>query len=196
MDTAGFIEQIKAQTNRSGELANRRDGVRDGLTELKSALKRISQARVVYENTSEEVSIARLFYDMTSRGVSFENFVLSYYLDGVLLNANTRLAQMTMGRYRLIRKTEGKVDRRSSQGLELNVYDAYSNTERDVRTLSGGESFKASLALALGLSDFLLENRKGIRMDSIFIDEGFGYGWESLYAALEMIMDLTKGAGS
>ena len=193
VDTAGFIEQIKAQTNRSGELANRRDGVRDGLTELKSALKRISQARVVYENTSEEVSIARLFYDMTSRGVSFENFVLSYYLDGVLLNANTRLAQMTTGRYRLIRKTEGKVDRRSSQGLELNVYDAYSNTERDVRTLSGGESFKASLALALGLSDFLLENRKGIRMDSIFIDEGFGtLDQESLYAALEMIMDLNQ----
>ena len=100
---------------------------------------------------------------------------------------------MTTGRYRLIRKTEGKVDRRSSQGLELNVYDAYSNTERDVRTLSGGESFKASLALALGLSDFLLENRKGIRMDSIFIDEGFGtLDQESLYAALEMIMDLNQ----
>ena len=107
------------------------------------------------------------------------------------MNANVRLKAMTNKRFTLIRQAIDTDGKRSIEGLDINVFDTYSNTERDVKTLSGGESFKASLAMALGLSDFIQENKSGIRLDTIFIDEGFGtLDQESLDAAMETILEI------
>ena len=94
------------------------------------------------------------------------------YLDAILVHANTRLMQMTAGQYELERV--GAENQRSQSGLDLGVIDHYNGTRRSVKTLSGGESFKASLAMALGLSDEVQSAAGGIRLDTLFLDEGFG----------------------
>ena len=98
---------------------------------------------------------------------------------------------MTDSRYELKKKeTESKLN--SKTGLDFAIFDAYTGKERDVASLSGGEKFKASLALALGLSDTISNNRGGIRIDSLFIDEGFGsLDAESLNQALNILSDLS-----
>lgn len=104
---------------------------------------------------------------------------------------NLRLSAMTGGRYRLVRQQEAG-DKRSKTGLGLAVEDGYNPGKiRDVKTLSGGESFKAALALALGLSDVVQQHAGGVRLDAMFIDEGFGsLDAESLDAALATLQDL------
>ena len=106
--------------------------------------------------------------------------------------ANTRLLQMTGGQYDLKRRKSADT-MRSQTGLELDVIDHYNGTERSVKTLSGGESFKASLALALGLSDEI-QMSTGIRLDTLFVDEGFGsLDPESLNQAYNTLAGLTEG---
>ncbi len=100
---------------------------------------------------------------------------------------------MTGGQYELRRRSVPG-DLRSVSGLDLDVIDHYNGSERDVRTLSGGESFMASLALALGLSEEIQEYAGGIRLDSMFIDEGFGsLDEESLNQAMQALADLSEG---
>ena len=97
---------------------------------------------------------------------------------------------MTSGRYQLLRKLD-PTRRNIQSGLELSVYDQYTGQERHVKTLSGGESFKASLALALGLADIVQQNAGGISLETMFIDEGFGtLDPESLDHAIEALMDI------
>lgn len=128
--------------------------------------------------------------DAADKGVDFNTYVLTYFLDGVLENANNKLKSMTNGRYQLVRKEEKKGNNKNF-GLELLIYDSFTDKSREVASLSGGESFKASLALALGLSEYIQE-RKGIRnLETIFIDEGFGtLDPESLDQALEILLEL------
>ena len=100
---------------------------------------------------------------------------------------------MSGGQYELKRQTDTD-DRKSQSGLELNVIDHYNGSERSVKTLSGGESFKASLSLALGLSDEIQASAGGIRLDSMFVDEGFGsLDEESLEQALKALAGLADG---
>ena len=121
--------------------------------------------------------------------MSFETYVLSSYFDEVLEAANTRLQKMTARRYYLLRREEVKGGGR--KGLDLDVYDSHTAKTRPVNTLSGGESFKASLALALGLSDTVQQNSGGIQLDTMFIDEGFGtLDSESLDQAIDILMEL------
>lgn len=180
-DTQESVEEITG----THELMIRRE------SKLENALEKIRAAANLYEKYKKELDIARKLDGTTGKGTTFENYVLGYYLDGVLVNANVRLKNMTNGRFTLIRQTIDTDGRRSIEGLDINVYDTYSNSERDVKTLSGGESFKASLAMALGLSDFIQENKSGIRLDTIFIDEGFGtLDQESLDSAMETILEI------
>ncbi|MGL4338144.1 MAG: AAA family ATPase [Turicibacter sp.] len=121
--------------------------------------------------------------------MTFETYVLSSYFDEVLTYSNQRLQKMTAQRYYLQRREEVKGGGR--KGLELDVYDAHTAKTRAVTTLSGGESFKASLALALGLSDTVQHNAGGIQLDTMFIDEGFGtLDSQSLDQAIDILMDL------
>lgn len=122
--------------------------------------------------------------------LSLQRFVLSVLLDDVLLEASERLARMSKGRYRLLRKEERAKGNRAS-GLDLEVEDAYSGKVRPVATLSGGESFMAALSLALGLSNVVQAYAGGIKLDTLFIDEGFGsLDQDSLELAIRTLTDL------
>lgn len=122
--------------------------------------------------------------------ISLQRFVLSVLLDDVLIQASQRLLHMSKGRYELIRKGDRAKGNKAS-GLELEVKDGYSGTTRSVATLSGGESFMAALSLALGLSDVVQAYAGGIKLDTLFIDEGFGsLDQESLDLAITTLIDL------
>ena len=124
--------------------------------------------------------------------IRLETYIQMNYLDRILRYANTRLMQMTAGQYELERI--GAENQRSQSGLDLGVIDHYNGTRRSVKTLSGGESFKASLALALGLSDEVQSSAGGIRLDTLFLDEGFGsLDEESLELAIRVLSGLTEG---
>ena len=123
--------------------------------------------------------------------IPFEMYVQAGYLDRILLQANRRLLHMTNGRYRLIRNDFE--DSLMSKGLELGVMDEHTGKPRGVKTLSGGESFKASLALALGLSDVIQQRAGGVNIDTMFVDEGFGtLDNESLNTAIETLLNLAN----
>ena len=124
--------------------------------------------------------------------ISLETYVQSAYFERIIQRANTRLMIMSNGQYELRRRTTYSGS--AQTGLELNALDHYNGTERDVRSLSGGEQFKASLSLALGLSDEIQESAGGIQLDTMFVDEGFGSLDESsLQQALKALNQLTEG---
>ena len=124
--------------------------------------------------------------------VSFERYVLAIYYSDIIEAANHRFQQMTNNRYLLSRK-EDKGKGAGAKGLDLDVLDQYTGHTRSVKTLSGGESFKASLSLALGLSDVMQSRSGGIHIDTLFIDEGFGtLDSESLDAAIEALFELNS----
>jgi len=108
-----------------------------------------------------------------THGANFQKFILAHILDRVLEVATVRLQQMTKGRFSLFR-AQNRESRAKAFGLELNLFDQHTSTEREVRTLSGGEGFMASLALALGLSDVVQQQTGGVQLDTLLIDEGFG----------------------
>ena len=125
--------------------------------------------------------------------IMFETYVQMEYFDRIIKRANLRLLRMTSGQYELIRH-EASGDFRTQSGLELDVVDHYNGSRRPVHSLSGGESFKASLSLALGLSDEIQASAGGIRLDCMFVDEGFGsLDEESLRLAIAALQELTEG---
>ena len=135
-------------------------------------------------------TLADVANGQTGNKISLQRFVLSVLLDDVLLEASQRLHLMSKGRYRLIRK-ENRAKGNKASGLELEVEDAYTSKVRPVATLSGGESFMAALSMALGLSDVVQAYAGGIKLDTLFIDEGFGsLDQESLDLAIRTLMDL------
>lgn len=121
--------------------------------------------------------------------IMLETYIQMHYFDRIIARANTRLMIMTDGQYDLVRRED--FSRQGQAGLDLNVIDHYNGSVRSVRSLSGGESFKASLALALGLSDEIQSSAGGIRLDTMFIDEGFGsLDEESLAQAMKALTSL------
>lgn len=127
------------------------------------------------------------------RKIDLETYAQMAYFDRILRKANVRFLTMSQGQYELKRQEDGG-NIKSKAGLELNVIDHYNGTERSVRTLSGGESFQASLSLALGLSDEIQSYAGGIQLDSMFVDEGFGsLDAESLNQAVKALEGLAEG---
>lgn len=129
---------------------------------------------------------------VNSHKISFQRYVLGTLLDEVLAATTIRLRIMSRGRYEMRRKIE-QVNLKTVSGLDLEIFDQYTGTNRPVSTLSGGESFLASLALALGLSDVVQSYAGGIRLDAIFVDEGFGtLDPEALDFAILALKDLQQ----
>jgi exonuclease SbcC len=173
---AQFAQQIKSM-----------DAALARLADLESRLALLDQQYLVVGAVSDAAN-GRNDYNMT-----FQRYVLGVFLDEVLYAATQRLRTMSRGRFLLGRVTE-TASGRGASGLDLQVHDTHTSTLRPVSTLSGGESFLASLALALGLADVVQNYAGGIRLETIFIDEGFGtLDPESLDLAIRALRDLQKG---
>lgn len=149
-----------------------------------------AKAKVLEDEYAVIGTLADVANGNTGNKISLQRFVLSVLLDDVLLEASHRLHLMSKGRYRLLRK-EDRAKGNKASGLELEVEDAYTSKVRPVATLSGGESFMAALSMALGLSDVVQAYAGGIKLDTLFIDEGFGsLDQDSLELAIRTLMDL------
>ena len=176
--------------------------------ELREIYKRIS----FYEKTLEQLKklweesektrkerLALLSLSDTASGmlagkpkVSFERYVQSAYFKQIVVEANQRLEQMTAGRYELLVEETG-TNKKSQSGLDLQVYDYHTGKVRSVRSLSGGESFQAALSLALGVSGVISQFAGGIRIETLFIDEGFGsLDEQSLELAVKTLRELSS----
>ena len=162
------------------------------------AARNIRETWEKYEKAKTAFALRRELSDTANgqlRGkqrLTFERYLQAEYFDWILQAANRRLDRMTGGRFAL-RRSEVQAGNAQS-GLDLLVRDYYTGKERDVKTLSGGESFQASLSLALGLSDVIQEMSGGIRLETLFIDEGFGsLDRNALEAALRILQELTAG---
>lgn len=125
--------------------------------------------------------------------IRLEAYAQTAFFDRILARANIRFMVMSGGQYELCRRTEYD-DNRKQVGLDLDVIDHYNGTQRNVNTLSGGESFKASLALALGMTDDIQSSAGGVQLDTMFVDEGFGsLDEESIQQALRVLNELSEG---
>ena len=172
---------------------------------LEERLRQLDRWLVELQSVEEQTAAAERRYGVVGRlaevagghnaqGVTFQRFVLAALLEEVLAEATRRLRLMSHGRFELKRARE-RIDLRASGGLDLEVYDAHTSTTRPVASLSGGESFLASLALALGLSDVVQQYAGGIRMETVFVDEGFGsLDSEAIDLAFRTLVDL-RGDG-
>ena len=193
-DVAGIRASLEKLADEITELTNQRTDLfvkkRDNEEIYKKVEKLNEQMKVLedrYNLIGELHNIAR---GQNTYKITFERYVLAAFLDDILREANVRLRKMTAGRFELLRKTDRSKGNVQS-GLELLVYDQYTGQERHVKTLSGGESFKASLSLALGLADVVQNYAGGVSLETMFIDEGFGtLDPESLDQAIEALMDI------
>lgn len=163
----------------------------------KKQLQNINKLTSIIAKGEDEYGIiadlAKMAKGDNSEKISFERYVLAAYFNEIINAANIRLMKMTGRRFMLKRK-EDRVKGNKQSGLELEVFDNYTGKARHVKTLSGGEGFKASLSLALGLADVVQSYAGGIRVDTMFIDEGFGsLDQESLDNAINCLIDLQQG---
>ncbi|WP_104025795.1 AAA family ATPase [Vibrio hyugaensis] len=178
------------------EARNQLDSTRSLFERLEKVRNDIATLHDKNTKLEDEYKVFGTLYDVasgkTGSRISLHRFVLGVLLDDVLIQASQRLSLMSKGRYILARKTEG-FKGAAGRGLDLVVEDSYTGKTRDVATLSGGESFMAALALALGLSDVVQSYSGGIRLDTLFIDEGFGsLDPESLDLAIQTLVDLQQ----
>ena len=197
MDEIEAIETKAAAEEKKEKLTELGSVIAADLINARSALESISSNAVRLEEIRKEHEIIDPLV-RTATGslqgkdrMSLETYVQAFYFERIIRRANLRLRLMSGGQYEFVRSGVA-ADKRSRFGLDLNVIDHYSGTERPVSTLSGGESFMASLALALGLSDEVQASAGGIRLDTMFVDEGFGsLDSETLEKAIRTLTELS-----
>lgn len=143
------------------------------MSEISGLLEQYRTAAAEYDELADLARTANGDGSGLSVRMKFEEYVQSAYLSRILEKANIRLHAMTDGRFSIVQRS-CSTDLRKKEGLEMDVIDCYTGKQRPTSTLSGGESFKAALSLALGLSDVIMESSGGIELDALFIDEGFG----------------------
>ncbi|MGR5234575.1 AAA family ATPase [Vibrio rotiferianus] len=195
-DLEGFNVKLNSVQQSYVEARNQLDSTRSLYERLEKVRNDIATLHDKNTKLEDEYKVFGTLYDVasgkTGSRISLHRFVLGVLLDDVLIQASQRLSLMSKGRYILARKTEG-FKGAAGRGLDLVVEDSYTGKTRDVATLSGGESFMAALALALGLSDVVQSYSGGIRLDTLFIDEGFGsLDPESLDLAIQTLVDLQQ----
>ncbi len=184
-------DRLKAASDQAFDDWKKIDNRSQQLIDVQTKLDKAHKSNQAFE---EEYKVYGTLSDVangqTGNKISLQRFVLSVLLDDVLIEASHRLQTMSKGRYLLVRK-EDRAKGNKASGLELEVEDAYTGKTRSVATLSGGESFMAALSLALGLSDVVQAYAGGIKLDTLFIDEGFGsLDQESLDLAIRTLIDL------
>ena len=195
-DLEGLNVKLNSNQQSYVEARNQLDSTRSLFERLEKVRNDIATLHDKNTKLEDEYKVFGTLYDVasgkTGSRISLHRFVLGVLLDDVLIQASQRLSLMSKGRYILARKTEG-FKGAAGRGLDLVVEDSYTGKMRDVATLSGGESFMAALALALGLSDVVQSYSGGIRLDTLFIDEGFGsLDPESLDLAIQTLVDLQQ----
>lgn len=175
----------------------------------KSLYSRIESNKLLVDNISEKRDILKGYDDKyvwlkalseTANGdisgkekITLETFVQMTYFDSIIRKANIRLLTMSDGQYEFVRRSDAETLKKN-EGLALDVIDHFNASTRSVSTLSGGESFMASLCLALGLSDEIQSSNGGIKLDTMFVDEGFGsLDGEALDRALSALTSLSQG---
>lgn len=152
--------------------------------------KKLAKADAAYGAVG---TLAEVANGKNAHGLTFQRFVLKSLLEDVIESSNMRLKMMSRGQYAL-QSTDERARKNAAGGLELEVFDHYTGYARPAATLSGGETFLASLSLALGLADVVQSYAGGIRLDTILVDEGFGtLDPESLDIAMKALIDLQKG---
>lgn len=195
-DIEAINDSLNIQQQYYVESRNKLDSARSIFERLEKVRSDIASLHDKNSKLEDEYKVFGTLYDVasgkTGSRISLHRFVLGVLLDDVLIQSSQRLSLMSKGRYILARKTEG-FKGAAGRGLDLVVEDGYTGKMRDVATLSGGESFMAALALALGLSDVVQSYSGGIRLDTLFIDEGFGsLDPESLDLAIQTLVDLQQ----
>lgn len=161
------------------------ENIREKLKDIEKIKKRWSFVKALSDTANGNIS--------GKEKIMLEAYVQAAYFERIIDRANTRFMMMSDGQYELKRRAAAENNKNQS-GLELDVIDHYNGSERSVKTLSGGESFKASLALALGLSDEIQASAGGIKLDTMFIDEGFGtLDEDSLQQAVKILSELADG---
>ncbi|MED4205218.1 SMC family ATPase [Neobacillus mesonae] len=193
-DMGGLQQELAKLENEIGDLSGRRTDLFVKKRDNEEIFKRVEQLNDSMKALEERYKLIGHLYEITkgqnSFRITFERYVLAAFLDDILREANVRLRKMTTGRFQLLRKTD-RAKGNAQSGLELLIFDQYTGQERHVKTLSGGESFKASLSLALGLADVVQNYAGGVSLETMFIDEGFGtLDPESLDQAIEALMDI------
>lgn len=179
-EVSSFIEKMAVLTTRLDNNKKLYKKIHDDYLELLDSSKDIR----------EIIEFSDVVNGKTESRKSLETYVQGYYLDLILVAGTKRLLQMTNDRYRFIRREE-KSKGGGLQGLEIEIHDIYLNSTRIISSLSGGELFLASLALALGLAEVIQNESGGISLETIFIDEGFGsLDAETLDTALTTLIDL------
>jgi exonuclease SbcC len=189
-DTGKLKSDIAAAGNAVENISGRRDETRIRLDQTLDKLKYLRRSSEELDRSEKEYAAVKQLSDKANGRLDFETYAQLAYFERVLRAANLRLKVMSQNRYVLLRK-EDSDDKRSKMGLELEVLDSYTCKRRSANTLSGGESFMASLSLALGLSDVVQQSAGGVRLDAMFIDEGFGsLDSEVLELAIRTLQDM------
>ncbi|GEC07087.1 nuclease SbcCD subunit C [Streptomyces spinoverrucosus] len=172
-EAAAAAEQRVRDAASACDAATRRCAELDRLSARAAAgVRRLAPLREEYDRVARLAALAAGTSAENERRMRLESYVLAARLEQVAAAATVRLQRMSSGRYTLVHSDDRSGRGRS--GLGLHVVDAWTGRERDTSTLSGGETFFASLALALGLADVVTDEAGGVRLDTLFIDEGFG----------------------
>ncbi|MEI2316181.1 AAA family ATPase [Bacillus paramobilis] len=196
MDITALDEHIKDLEINLDIIKEKRQRAQNAVTyisDLHENIRRIDEQIHEEEKAFQElVDLYEVMKGDNESRISFERYILIEYLEQIVQIANERLRKLSNGQFYL--KRSERVEKRNRQsGLGLDVYDAYTGQTRDVKTLSGGEKFNASLCLALGMADVIQAYEGGISIETMFIDEGFGsLDEESLTKAVDALIDLQK----
>lgn len=192
LDSDKLIDEYELKKGKMNTLIDEYSAVhyqcQNNIKKTQSIVSHINYLNQELKNQQEIFQLAEIVSGKNNKNLTLENFVLIYYLDQIIAQANLRLATMSDNRYQLIRR---EAVSHGLSGLEIDVFDLHSNKSRHISSLSGGETFQSSLALALGLSEIVQQQSGGISLESIFIDEGFGtLDQETLETALDTLLNL------
>lgn len=197
VDIAKLQSEISELQNRVEKLSDNCEKINQRYFSNNQLFENIQKTFAEFTKLQEEYEIIGLLSDTANgkingkRKITFEQYIQTHYFDMIIEAANKRFRKISNNQFELCRKED--TNKSGQNSLDLNVMDYYTGKERSVKTLSGGESFKAALSLSLGLSDIVQNQAGGIQLNTMFIDEGFGsLDDESLSQALTVLSDLSN----